>query len=168
MNHCCVYFPVTHVSFLHHNKECFPAVSLPFARNSFFLHSCTRRLCLPVSVLVYGRCSSMSRHHYGNQAHNTPEHLTFNPLTPELNPSAQRCLTRFLLCILLLEPCISLIYVWKANKCNNYLFKIKMDWCTLLVSIHFNFENARSRLQNARSRLQNSTKLFIQFINYVW
>jgi hypothetical protein len=33
-----------------------------------------------------------------------------NPLTPELNPSAQRCLTRFLLGILLLEPCISLIY----------------------------------------------------------
>jgi hypothetical protein len=27
-----------------------------------------------------------------------------NPLTPELNPSAQRCLTRFLLGILLLEP----------------------------------------------------------------
>jgi hypothetical protein len=31
------------------------------------------------------------------------------PLTPELNPSAQRCLTRFLLVILLLEMCISLI-----------------------------------------------------------
>jgi hypothetical protein len=30
-----------------------------------------------------------------------------NPLTPELNPSAQRCLTRFLLEILLLEPRIS-------------------------------------------------------------
>jgi hypothetical protein len=27
-----------------------------------------------------------------------------NPLTPELNPSAQRCLTRFLMGILLLEP----------------------------------------------------------------
>jgi hypothetical protein len=34
----------------------------------------------------------------------------FNPLTQELNPSAQRCLTRCLLGILLLEPCISLIY----------------------------------------------------------
>jgi hypothetical protein len=33
-----------------------------------------------------------------------------NPLTPELNPYAQRCLTRFLLGILLLEACISLIY----------------------------------------------------------
>jgi guanylate cyclase soluble subunit beta len=35
---------------------------------------------------------------------------SFNHLTPELNPSTQRCLTRFLLGILLLEPCISLIY----------------------------------------------------------
>jgi hypothetical protein len=33
-----------------------------------------------------------------------------NPLTPELNPSAQCCVTRFLLGIFLLEPCISLIY----------------------------------------------------------
>jgi hypothetical protein len=33
-----------------------------------------------------------------------------NPLTPELNPSVQRCLTRVLLEILLLESCISLIY----------------------------------------------------------
>jgi hypothetical protein len=33
-----------------------------------------------------------------------------NPLTLELNPSAQRCLMRYLLGILLLEQCISLIY----------------------------------------------------------
>jgi hypothetical protein len=34
-----------------------------------------------------------------------------NHLSPELNPSAQRCLTRFFYWgILLLEPCISLIY----------------------------------------------------------
>jgi hypothetical protein len=42
-----------------------------------------------------------------------------NPLTPELNPSAQRCMTTFLLGILLLEPCISLIYARKTKKCNN-------------------------------------------------
>jgi hypothetical protein len=36
--------------------------------------------------------------------------LVFNPLTPELNPSSQHCLTRFLLGILLLERCISLIF----------------------------------------------------------
>jgi hypothetical protein len=47
-----------------------------------------------------------------------------NPLTPELNPSAQRCLTRFLLGILLLEPWISLIYAWKTNKRNNYSFSL--------------------------------------------
>jgi hypothetical protein len=33
-----------------------------------------------------------------------------NPLKPELNTSGQRCLTRFLLGILLLEQYISLIY----------------------------------------------------------
>jgi hypothetical protein len=33
-----------------------------------------------------------------------------NTLMAELNPSAQRFLVRFLLGILLLEPCISLIY----------------------------------------------------------
>jgi hypothetical protein len=31
--------------------------------------------------------------------------LVFNPLTPELNPSAQRCLTRFFTGVLLLELC---------------------------------------------------------------
>jgi hypothetical protein len=36
--------------------------------------------------------------------------MVINPLKPELNPSAQRCLTRFLLGIFLLEPSISLIY----------------------------------------------------------
>jgi hypothetical protein len=35
-----------------------------------------------------------------------------NPLTQEINRSAKRCLTRFLLGILLLELCISLIYAW--------------------------------------------------------
>jgi hypothetical protein len=41
----------------------------------------------------------------------SPNHVSrFNPLTPELNPSAQRCLTRFFTEDLLLEPCISLIY----------------------------------------------------------
>jgi hypothetical protein len=35
------------------------------------------------------------------------------PLTTELNTSTQRCLTRFLVGILLLEPWILLIYAWK-------------------------------------------------------
>jgi hypothetical protein len=50
--------------------------------------------------------------------------LLVNPLTPELNPSAQRCLTRVLLGILLLEPCISLIYAWKTNEYTNYSFSL--------------------------------------------
>jgi hypothetical protein len=33
-----------------------------------------------------------------------------NPLTQELNPSAQRCLTRYFTGDIVLEPCISLIY----------------------------------------------------------
>jgi hypothetical protein len=35
---------------------------------------------------------------------------SINPLTPELNSSTQLCLTRFLLGILVLEPCILLTY----------------------------------------------------------
>src|SRR5215510_14215333 len=42
----------------------------------------------------------------------------------KLNPSAQRCLKRFLLGILLLEPYISLIYAWKTNKYTNYSFSL--------------------------------------------
>jgi hypothetical protein len=41
-----------------------------------------------------------------------------------MNLSAQRCLTSFLLGNLFLEPCISLIYAWKTNKCNNYSFSL--------------------------------------------
>jgi hypothetical protein len=37
------------------------------------------------------------------------------PLTPELNPSAQRCLTRVFTGILFLQPCSSLIYAWKTD-----------------------------------------------------
>jgi hypothetical protein len=47
--------------------------------------------------------------------------IVINHLTPELNPSAQRCLTRsFYWAIFLLEPYISLIYAWKTNKNTNY------------------------------------------------
>jgi hypothetical protein len=42
------------------------------------------------------------RVHDGPSIAPTRRHI--NPLTPELNPSSQRCLTRFLLGILLLEP----------------------------------------------------------------
>jgi hypothetical protein len=52
------------------------------------------------------------------------ERKYINPLTPELNPSGQRCLARFLLGIFLLETCISLIYAWKPNKYTNYSFSL--------------------------------------------
>jgi hypothetical protein len=55
---------------------------------------------------------------------NQNSHCMFNPLTPELNPSAQRCLTRNLLRILLLELCISLIHALKTNKYTNYSFSL--------------------------------------------
>jgi hypothetical protein len=60
-----------------------------------------------------------------------------NPLTPELKPSAQRCLTRFLLGILLLEPCISLTYAWKANKYTNYSFSLLIMYCSSYMFRHY-------------------------------
>jgi hypothetical protein len=60
-----------------------------------------------------------------------------NPLTPELNPSAQRCLTRFFLGILLLEACISLIYAWKTSKCNNYSFSLLIMYGSSYMLRHY-------------------------------
>jgi hypothetical protein len=60
-----------------------------------------------------------------------------NPSTPELNPSAQRCLTRFLLGILLLEPCISFICAWKTNKCNNYSFNLWIVYSSSYMFRHY-------------------------------
>jgi hypothetical protein len=60
-----------------------------------------------------------------------------NPLTPELNPSAQRCLTRFFTGILLLEPFISLIYAWKTNKCNNYSFSLLIMYGSFYMFWHY-------------------------------
>jgi hypothetical protein len=50
--------------------------------------------------------------------------LFVNPLTSELNFSAQRCMTRFLLGILLLVPCFPLKYAWKINKYTIYSFSL--------------------------------------------
>jgi hypothetical protein len=61
----------------------------------------------------------------------------FNPLTPELNPSAQRCVTRFVLGILLLEQCISLIYALKTNKCNNYSFSLLIMYGSSYMFRHY-------------------------------
>jgi hypothetical protein len=60
-----------------------------------------------------------------------------NPLAPELNPSAQRCLTRFLLGIFLLESCISLIYAWKTNKYTNYSFSLLIMYGSSYMFRHY-------------------------------
>jgi hypothetical protein len=60
-----------------------------------------------------------------------------NPLTLELNPSKQRSLTRFLLGILLLEPCILLIYTWKTNKYTNYSFSLLIMYGSSYMFRHY-------------------------------
>jgi hypothetical protein len=67
-----------------------------------------------------------------------------NPLTPELKPSTQRCLTKFLLGILLLEPCVSLIYAWKTNKYTNYSFSLLIMYGSFYMFRHY-FANRRER-----------------------
>jgi hypothetical protein len=61
-----------------------------------------------------------------------------NLLTPELNRSAQRCLTRFfLLGTLLLELCISLIYAWKTNKYTNYYLSLLIMYGSSYMFWHY-------------------------------
>jgi hypothetical protein len=68
--------------------------TFPNTTFSRFLKSCS---CLTITDAVsHPRLSEPER----------KEKCVVNPVTPELNPSTQRCLTRFLLGILLLEPCI--------------------------------------------------------------
>jgi hypothetical protein len=61
----------------------------------------------------WNKKDSFARAFYWSQSYRftiLPRSKNFNPLTLELNPSAQRC--------------ISLIYVWKANKYTNYSFSL--------------------------------------------
>jgi hypothetical protein len=70
--------------------------------------------------------------------------ILINTLTPELNPSAQRYLTIFLLGILFLEPCVSLIYAWKSNKRNNYSFSLLITYGSSYKFRHY-IANLRER-----------------------
>jgi hypothetical protein len=63
--------------------------------------------------------------------------VAISPLSPELNPSAQRYLTRFLLGILLLEPCISLIYASNTNKYTNYEFSFLIVYGSSYMLRHY-------------------------------
>jgi hypothetical protein len=58
-----------------------------------------------------------------------------NPLTPKLNSPAQRCLTRFLVGILLLEPC-NFVNIFVKNQQMHQLFIqfINYVWQLLHVS----------------------------------
>jgi hypothetical protein len=67
-----------------------------------------------------------------------------NPLKPELNTSAHRCLTRFLLRIFLLEPCISLTYAWKTNKCNKYPFTVLIIYMVAPTCFGFTLSSSGS------------------------
>jgi hypothetical protein len=62
--------------------------------------------------------------------------MVINSLTPKLNPSAQRCLTRFFTGILLLEPCISVIYACKTNK-HNYSFSLLIMYGSTYMFRHY-------------------------------
>jgi hypothetical protein len=60
-----------------------------------------------------------------------------NPLTPELNPSAQCCMTRFFTGDFASWPCISLIYAWKTNNCNNYSFSLLIMYGSSYMFRHY-------------------------------
>jgi hypothetical protein len=62
--------------------------------------------------------------------------LHFNPLTLELNPSRNAAWRDFLLGTLLLESCISLIYVWKA-KYTNYSFSLLIMYGSSYMFRHY-------------------------------
>jgi hypothetical protein len=82
------------------------------------LHHSLLMLCWPCIIVQYISTVEPASIHF------LFSWLRINSITPELNPSAQRCLTRILLGILLFGPCISLIYAWKTNKRNNYSFNL--------------------------------------------
>jgi hypothetical protein len=63
--------------------------------------------------------------------------LITNPLTPELNPSTQRCLTRLVTGDFATLICISLIHAWKTNKCNNYLFSLLIMYGSSYMFQHY-------------------------------
>jgi hypothetical protein len=93
-------------------------------------------------VAVHHNCKNVSCTQLWNKIVHMQIHLRYstsyhmiNPLTPELNPST--AWRAFLLGILLLEPCISLIHAWKTNKCNNYSFSILIMYGSSYVFRHY-------------------------------
>jgi hypothetical protein len=62
--------------------------------------------------------------------------MPFNPLTPELNPSAQRCLTRFLLGILLFKWLLQGVFISRLAL-KGYITK-RTDLTDILHQIYLN------------------------------
>jgi hypothetical protein len=72
------------------------AVSFYFMHNVSILNQCRKFSCVTVVCKHFASYQDYPNYRWD--------------LMPELNHSAQRCLKKFLLGILLPEPCISLIY----------------------------------------------------------
>jgi hypothetical protein len=86
-----------------------------------------------ITILVAGR-ASLCFYPYRNvtgrlktllQCAQTHLSTEISPLTPELNPSAQRCLTRFFTGEFG-SWTVHFVHVCKTNKCNNYSFSLIM------------------------------------------
>jgi hypothetical protein len=108
---------------------CQVCVAQPFGYCTYCQQYCVARL---LWVSTNDCFSSLTTLHVHCQ-----RQFWINPLTPELNPSAERCLTRFFSGDLLLEPCISLIYAWKTNKYTNFSFSLLIMYVSSYMFRHY-------------------------------
>jgi hypothetical protein len=89
---------------------------------------------MPLIVAAVVRCPEIK---LLCSAEQQKRHFVFNPLTPELNPSAQHRLTRFFTGDFASWPCISLIYASKINKCNTYSFSLLIMYGIAYMFRHY-------------------------------
>jgi hypothetical protein len=105
------------------------------------LCKCTVPVTLCLSVCLSTRLSCLICLLLGSKRRFSSEvyEIIINPLTPELNPSAQSCLMIFFTGNLLLEPYISLIYAWETNKYtyNNYSFSLLIMYGSSYIFRHY-------------------------------
>jgi hypothetical protein len=121
-----------------YNTTCsvYPSIPRPSYSQTGYLKSLRHKGCFLVSLetsLQEAYCNILPKFPYLPYI----SIQLLNSLTPELNPSAQRCLTRFFMGILLLEPRISLIYAWKTNKCYNYSFSLLIMYGSSYMFRHY-------------------------------
>jgi hypothetical protein len=107
-----------------------------FFRNASLYYQSTRRHVAEDHLYILGtRLQSVVLGVVGTWKYK--DEMLFNPLTPELNPSAQRCLTKFFTGDFLLEPCISLINAWTTNKYTNYSFSLLIVYGSCYMFRHY-------------------------------